>query len=92
MVAEAGFEPGWHVLDAGCGAGSFLPLIAEEIGPNGKLTAIDLAPENVETTRKRIAGLEAVERRRGTRKRRSSNCRMRTTRSTPSGVQTFLST
>ena len=58
LVEDAGFKPGWHVLDAGCGAGSFLPLIAEQVGPNGKLTAIDLAPENVEISRERIEGWE----------------------------------
>ncbi|MEZ4571021.1 MAG: class I SAM-dependent methyltransferase [Thermomicrobiales bacterium] len=54
LVKDAGFEPGWQVLDAGCGAGSFLPLIHDQIGPEGKLSAIDLAPENVETTRERV--------------------------------------
>ena len=56
FVENAGFKPGWHVLDAGCGAGSFLPLIAEQVGATGKLTAVDLAPENVELTRERIEG------------------------------------
>ncbi|WP_258534978.1 methionine biosynthesis protein MetW [Streptomyces sp. PT12] len=27
---EAGIEPGWRVLDAGCGSGAFLPWIAEQ--------------------------------------------------------------
>ena len=54
LVQDTGFEPGWHVLDAGCGAGSFLPLIADQVGPNGKLTAMDLAPENVEITSERV--------------------------------------
>ena len=56
LVEDAGFEPSWHVLDAGCGAGSFVPLIADQVGPNGKLTAIDLAPENVEIAEDRIDG------------------------------------
>jgi 2-polyprenyl-3-methyl-5-hydroxy-6-metoxy-1,4-benzoquinol methylase len=44
-----GIRPGWRVLDAGCGGGSFLPLLAELVGPGGMLTALDLAPENVST-------------------------------------------
>ncbi|HET9017766.1 MAG TPA: methyltransferase domain-containing protein [Thermomicrobiaceae bacterium] len=55
IVREAGFRPGWHVLDAGCGSGGFLPLLAELVGPTGRLTALDLAPDNVA-----IAGARAV--------------------------------
>ncbi|MGG7570613.1 class I SAM-dependent methyltransferase [Streptomyces sirii] len=43
---EARIEAGWHVLDAGCGSGSFLPLLADRVGPTGRLSAIDLAEEN----------------------------------------------
>lgn len=47
MIQDAGLQAGWHVLDAGCGGGSFLPLMGELVGPTGKITALDLAPENV---------------------------------------------
>ncbi|MFE1774776.1 class I SAM-dependent methyltransferase [Streptomyces sp. NPDC059008] len=43
---EAGIEAGWHVLDAGCGSGSFLPLLADRVGAAGRVSAIDLAEEN----------------------------------------------
>lgn len=49
QARSVGFEPGWHVLDAGCGGGSFLPLLGELVGPTGRLTALDLAPENIAT-------------------------------------------
>lgn len=55
MIRDAGLQPGWHVLDAGCGGGSFLPLMSELVGPTGKITALDLAPENVAVVRERIA-------------------------------------
>ncbi|MFE7168829.1 methyltransferase domain-containing protein [Streptomyces sp. NPDC057616] len=42
----AGIQPGWHVLDAGCGTGAFLPWLAEAVGPSGRTAAIDLAEEN----------------------------------------------
>jgi arsenite methyltransferase len=42
-----GIEPGWSVLDAGCGGGGFLPLMSELVGAGGHVTAMDLAPENV---------------------------------------------
>jgi ubiquinone/menaquinone biosynthesis C-methylase UbiE len=40
-------QAGWRVLDAGCGGGGFVPLIAEQVGQAGKVVALDLAPENV---------------------------------------------
>jgi arsenite methyltransferase len=42
-----GIEPGWTVLDAGCGSGGFIPLIGEQVGLTGRVAALDLAPENV---------------------------------------------
>jgi len=47
ILRAVGIRPGWHVLDAGCGTGAFLPLLAELVGPTGALAAVDLAPENV---------------------------------------------
>ncbi len=55
MIRSAGILPGHHVLDAGCGCGSFLPLIGELVGRNGAIAALDLAPENVATVRQRLA-------------------------------------
>ena len=42
-----GIEPGWTVLDAGCGSGGYIPLLCELVGPTGQVAALDLAPENV---------------------------------------------
>ncbi len=47
MIRSVGIQPGWRVLDAGCGGGSFLPHLAELVGETGHISAIDLAPENV---------------------------------------------
>ncbi|TGV55688.1 methyltransferase domain-containing protein [bacterium M00.F.Ca.ET.141.01.1.1] len=46
-LLDAGIRPGWSVLDAGCGSGGFLPLIARAVGPSGFIAALDLAPENI---------------------------------------------
>ena len=54
IVQSVGIEPGWHVLDAGCGTGSFIPLLAELVGPNGRITAIDHAAETIESVRSRL--------------------------------------
>lgn len=55
LLRAVGLRRGWHVLDAGCGAGSFLPLMAAAVGPTGHITAIDLAPENIAAVEQRLA-------------------------------------
>lgn len=47
MLCAVGLQPGWHVLDAACGSGGFLPLMAELVGPHGAIAAFDIAPDNV---------------------------------------------
>jgi ubiquinone/menaquinone biosynthesis C-methylase UbiE len=47
MLDFAGLEPGWRVLDAGCGSGSFLPSIRQRVGSGGSLFAFDTAVENL---------------------------------------------
>ena len=46
-LRDVGVQPGWHVLDAGCGGGGFLPLLCQLVGSQGAVVALDLAPENV---------------------------------------------
>ena len=48
-----GLESGWHVLDAGCSSGSFLPLLTELVGGDGQVSAIDLAPESIRIVQER---------------------------------------
>lgn len=55
MLRSVGIQSGWRLLDAGCGSGSQLPLLAELVGPTGDVAAIDLAPENVAAVRGRVA-------------------------------------
>lgn len=61
MARSVGLQSGWHVLDAGCGRGNYLPVIAEAVGPAGAIAALDLAPENVATVAQSVArsGLSA---------------------------------
>src|SRR5450631_1579908 len=46
-LRHVGIQPGWTVLDAGCGNGGFLPLMGELVGSKGAVVAMDFAPENV---------------------------------------------
>lgn len=47
MIRSVGIQVGWQVLDAGCGGGSYLHLLAELVGRSGNITALDMAPENI---------------------------------------------
>lgn len=59
LLGTVGIQPGWHVLDAGCGGGRFLPYLADLVGPDGRVSAVDLATENVELARTRSSDLLA---------------------------------
>jgi ubiquinone/menaquinone biosynthesis C-methylase UbiE len=56
QLRAVGIQRGWNVLDAASGSGSFLPWIAELVGSDGRLSVVDLAPENVELIKRRLAG------------------------------------
>lgn len=57
MLRSVGLRPGMHVLDAGCGSGSFLAEIAEQVGSAGRIHALDLDPDNVEIAARRGGAL-----------------------------------
>lgn len=54
MLRSVGIQPGWSVLDAGVGSGSFLPLLDELVGPGGRIYGLDLASDNVAVVRRRL--------------------------------------
>ena len=58
MLRSVGLQPGWRVLDAACGAGSFLPLMTTLVGPSGSVSVFDLAPDTIATVEARIAASE----------------------------------
>lgn len=57
-VRYVGFQKGWSILDAGAGGGSFIPIISELLGTDGKITALDLDAENIATIKRRQAAGE----------------------------------
>lgn len=54
--------PGMRVLDAGCGPGRLTLPLAETVGPQGEVTALDLQDEMLTRVRKKVetAGLQNV--------------------------------
>ena len=58
MLRLVGIEQGWKVLDAGCGGGSYLPLLSELVGESGHVMATDVAAENVQRVLDRTARAE----------------------------------
>lgn len=65
ILKEVGIEAGFHVLDFGCGSGSYIMPLAELVGKSGKIYALDihsLAIQSVQTlaSRKRLENVQAV--------------------------------
>jgi len=44
ILKEVGIKPGFHVLDYGCGPGSYIIAAAELAGKSGKIYALDIHP------------------------------------------------
>jgi len=44
ILKEVGIKPGFHVLDYGCGPGSYIVPLAELVGESGKVYALDMHP------------------------------------------------
>jgi ubiquinone/menaquinone biosynthesis C-methylase UbiE len=48
ILKEVGIKPGFHVLDYGCGPGSYTIPLAELVGESGKVYALDIHPLAIE--------------------------------------------
>lgn len=62
-LKASGIEAGQTVIDVGCGAGAMTEWLAHQVGPRGKVFALDNSAEQLDITRERIhkAGLTHVE-------------------------------
>lgn len=52
---------GERILDAGCGPGTILTVLGEQVGPGGTLRGVDSSPAMLRLARDRIAGHANVE-------------------------------
>jgi len=48
ILKEVGIDPGFHVLDYGCGPGSYIIPLTELVGKSGKVYAVDIHPLAIE--------------------------------------------
>jgi ubiquinone/menaquinone biosynthesis C-methylase UbiE len=55
ILKEVGLEEGFHVLDYGCGSGSYTIPLADSVGPSGKIYALDIHPLAIRMVKKRAA-------------------------------------
>jgi ubiquinone/menaquinone biosynthesis C-methylase UbiE len=66
VLKEARIEPGFRVLDFGCGPGGYIMPLIELVGPSGKIYALDIHPLAILevkkiATRKGIENIETIE-------------------------------
>lgn len=59
ILKEVGIKPGFHVLDYGCGPGSYIVPLAELVGESGKVYALDIHPLAV----KKVQGIASKKKR-----------------------------
>ncbi|HPS28611.1 MAG TPA: class I SAM-dependent methyltransferase, partial [Candidatus Paceibacterota bacterium] len=51
LIGKLPLEPGMQIVDFGCGTGFLTLPLAQKISPNGRVLAIDMVPEYLETIR-----------------------------------------
>jgi ubiquinone/menaquinone biosynthesis C-methylase UbiE len=52
MLDRVGVGPGWRCLDLGCGPRGITPLLAERVGPSGRVVGLDADPVFLDRARK----------------------------------------
>ena len=60
ILKEVGIKAGFHVLDFGCGPGSYIMPLAELVGESGKIYALDVHPLAIRAVQ-RIASRKLLE-------------------------------
>jgi SAM-dependent methyltransferase len=63
LLDRVGVTEGWRVIDLGCGPSGILDLLADRVGPAGRVVGLDFEPANVALAREFAAtrGLANVE-------------------------------
>lgn len=61
MLQLANVKEGTRVLEPGCGAGRLTRMIAEKVGPDGRVIAIDISSRMMEACQRRLTAFRNVE-------------------------------
>jgi SAM-dependent methyltransferase len=56
-LVAADAQPGETVLDIGCGCGETTAILAQSVGPAGRVTAVDVSAQLLEQARQRLQGM-----------------------------------
>lgn len=54
--AALGAQPGWRILDVGCGPGFYVDELREEVGPRGSIVGLDRSPQMLAVATGRCEG------------------------------------
>jgi SAM-dependent methyltransferase len=54
---KAGMQEGWHVIDCGCGPIGGLAVMAEMVGPAGRVVGVDFSEPTIQRARSVVAAL-----------------------------------
>ena len=55
LLTEARIHAGLRVLEPGCGTGRLTEILADAVGPSGRVEALEISPRMVEASRTRLA-------------------------------------
>ena len=55
---RVGMQEGWHVIDCGCGPIGGLAVMAELVGPAGRVVGVDFSEPAIQRARSVVAALE----------------------------------
>ena len=55
---RVGVQPGWNVIDCGCGPIGGLAVLAEMVGPAGRVVGVDVSPVAIQRARAVVTALE----------------------------------
>jgi ubiquinone/menaquinone biosynthesis C-methylase UbiE len=58
LLREVGIEPGFSILDYGCGSGSYIEPLVQLVGTSGKIYALDIHPLAIKKVRQMALGKE----------------------------------
>jgi ubiquinone/menaquinone biosynthesis C-methylase UbiE len=66
VLTEVGIKQGFHVLDFGCGPGSYIPFTSELVGKNGWVYALDIQPLAIKrvskmATKKNLTNVQTIQ-------------------------------